>query len=81
MLGREYTKTMIQLATSGFGLVAALAWNSAIQELFKEIFGSAAGNIAGMFGYAALVTVIIVFVTTRLGKFAEQVEKQSGTKR
>ncbi|HJK65977.1 MAG TPA: DUF5654 family protein, partial [Methanocorpusculum sp.] len=27
------------LITAAFGLVAALAWNSAIQEIFKEVFG------------------------------------------
>ena len=26
------------LITAAFGLVAALAWNSAIQEIFKEVF-------------------------------------------
>lgn len=79
MLGREYVKTMIQLATSGFGLVAALAWNNAIQALFKQIFGEA-GNIISLFGYAVVITVVIVFVTTRLAKLAERVEKQSPDK-
>ncbi|MDG6250754.1 DUF5654 family protein, partial [Methanocalculus sp.] len=29
------------LMTVAFGLVAALAWNSSIQALFREIFGTA----------------------------------------
>jgi len=63
----ETLKTMITLATSAFGLVAALAWNSAITELFKKIFGSAQG-IIGLFVYAIVVTVIAVMVTTHLGR-------------
>lgn len=72
MIGREALKTMITLATTAFGLVAALAWNSAITELFKKIFGTASG-IVGLFGYAVVVTVIAVLVTNKLGKMAEKV--------
>ena len=34
-----------------------LAWNSAIQAIFKEIFGSQS-DIPAMLGYAAFVTII-----------------------
>jgi len=34
-LHTEIIKQMLTLATSGFGLVAALAWNNVIQEFFK----------------------------------------------
>lgn len=67
----ETLKTMITLATSAFGLVAALAWNSAITELFKKIFGSASGIIS-LFVYAIVVTVIAVMVTTHLGRAAQR---------
>ena len=33
---KELLKQMITLSTSGFGLVAALAWNDAIQAFVKE---------------------------------------------
>jgi hypothetical protein len=33
----EYFKTMTQLATAGFGLVAALAWNDVIQVFISRI--------------------------------------------
>lgn len=68
----ETLKTMITLATSAFGLVAALAWNSAITELFKRVFGQAQGIIS-LFVYAILVTVIAVAVTTRLGNLAQRI--------
>lgn len=70
-MGKETIKTIIQLATSGFGLVAALAWNGAIQSLFTDLFGKANSTVA-QFGYAALVTLLVVFITTRLGKIAEK---------
>ena len=33
----EFLKTMIQLATAGFGLAAALAWNTAIQGVISRL--------------------------------------------
>jgi hypothetical protein len=80
MKNSAYVKTMVQLATSGFGLVAALAWNSAIQALFKKLFGETNGNILSLFGYAVFITLIIVFITTRLAKLAERVEKSDEKK-
>ena len=79
MIGREALKTMITLATTAFGLVAALAWNSAITELFKRIFGKASG-IVGLFCYAVIVTIIVVLVTNKLGKMAEKVASKDETK-
>lgn len=71
MLGKNYLKTMISLATTAFGLVAALAWNSAITALFAKIFGEASGIIS-LFVYAILVTVLVVLITAKLGKLAEK---------
>lgn len=54
------------LITAAFGLVAALAWNSAIQTIFKEIFGDQS-SIPAMVGYAVFVTVIAVALTLWIG--------------
>ncbi|MBU0964193.1 hypothetical protein KKC06_04105 [Patescibacteria group bacterium] len=75
MVSREYLKTMVQLATTGFGLVAALAWNEAIKALFKEIFGTTSGIIS-LFTYAVIVTFIVVIITKKLGKLVEKVEEK-----
>lgn len=64
---------MLQLMTATFGLVAALAWNEAIQELFTAIFGEA-GSLAAKFFYAVLITVV-VFVTIRLGRLSDRLKK------
>jgi hypothetical protein len=62
---------MIALASAAFGVVAALAWNSAITALVKQVFGSG-GQIVSLFIYAILVTVLAVIVMVNLGKLAER---------
>lgn len=73
-MSSEVLDKIIQLMTAAFGLVAALAWNTAIQSLFTKIFGEAS-SLAAQFFYATLVTVIVVFVTIRLSRIAERVKK------
>ncbi|XOU94306.1 MAG: DUF5654 family protein [Candidatus Kerfeldbacteria bacterium] len=75
MVSKEYLKTMVQLSTTGFGLVAALAWNEAIKSLFREIFGTTSG-IIGLFVYAIIITFVVVLVTKKLAKLLEKVEKE-----
>lgn len=68
-LNYEVLKRVLDLSVAGFGLVAALAWNEAIKALFDAIFPKAGGIIA-QFLYAAVITMVVVFVTIRLGKLA-----------
>lgn len=75
-LHREIVKQMLTLATSGFGLVAALAWNSLIQELVNSYIKKyLPGNsgIISLFVYALIVTVLAVFVTYQLSKVLEKI--------
>ena len=65
------------LITAAFGLVAALAWNGAIQAIFAKYFG-AAQTIGPMLTYAVLVTIIAVIATIWIGKVAE---KAKGTEK
>jgi len=52
-------------------VVAALAWNSAITALVRQIFGSGA-QVISLFLYAIIITVIAVIVMVNLGKVAER---------
>lgn len=66
----ELISQMLALSTSGFGLVAALAWNETIQEVVKsyiepQIPGS---GLLSRFIYALLVTVLAVFITYQLSR-------------
>lgn len=73
-MSKEVLEKIIQLMTAAFGLVAALAWNDAIQSLFTTIFGEA-GDLAAKFTYALIITAIVVFVTIRLGRISERYGK------
>lgn len=68
----EVVDKMSALATAAFGLVAALAWNSAIQEVFKRYFPAPGGttSIWPLLGYASFVTLIAVLVIIWIGRIA-----------
>lgn len=63
---------MLTLVTSGFGVVAALAWNDAIQNFVRiyiepKIPGS---GLFSQFLYALLITFLIVVLTYQLSKIS-----------
>ncbi len=70
----EVIEKMAVLITTAFGLVAALAWNGAIQAIFKEVFGTAEG-VGPMVTYAVVVTLIAVFATLWIAKLSEKSKK------
>lgn len=72
-------KQMLTLATSGFGLVAALAWNNVIQEFvstrIKPYLPSGSG-LTSLIIYAVIVTVLAVTVTFQLSQLIEKLESK-----
>jgi Family of unknown function (DUF5654) len=68
---KEVIEKIAALITAAFGLVAALAWNEAIQEIFRLVFGEQSGIWAMIF-YAVVVTIIAVVVTIWIGRVAEK---------
>ncbi len=68
---KEVIEKIAALITAAFGLVAALAWNEAIQEIFRLVFGEQSGIWAMLF-YAVVVTIIAVVVTIWIGRVAEK---------
>ncbi len=72
----ELIRQMLTLATAGFGLVAALAWNSLIQEIvntyIKPYFPN--GSLISLLIYAILITCIAVLVTYQLSKILQRVD-------
>jgi len=71
---------MLALATNGFGLVAALAWNNVIKEVvesyIKPLIGGGSG-LASLFIYAALITFLAVTITLQLSKIKEALEENN----
>lgn len=70
---REVVDKMSALATAAFGLVAALAWNSAIQEAFKKY--APAGSVRALLLYAVVVTIIAVVVILLIGRLAGRLKE------
>ena len=81
-LRAELLTQMLTLATSGFGLVAALAWNQAIQDFVKEFIQPFFPNeaIYYKFIYAILITIFAVLVTYQLSKLAAKFQLDSQKK-
>lgn len=74
-LRSEFLKTMVQLATAGFGLVAALAWNDAIKDFIDHFIVPSSGFVSKL-TYALLVTALAVWVTYYLGKLTQEAKEK-----
>ncbi|TAJ45873.1 DUF5654 family protein [Methanofollis fontis] len=71
----EVLDKIAALMTAAFGLVAALAWNGAIQALFKEMFGEAE-SLPAMFSYALIVTILAVIATIWIARAAARAKSE-----
>jgi len=80
----EIVRQMLTLATSGFGLVAALAWNSLIQEFvatyIKEWLPEG-GELFSLLIYAVVVTMLAVFITLQLSKLLKTIDPEAELKK
>ncbi|MFO7792353.1 MAG: DUF5654 family protein [Candidatus Saliniplasma sp.] len=70
----EVIEKLASLITANFGLIAALAWNSAIQEIFKRYI-TPGDTIIALLVYAVIVTIIAVFAAIYIGKVAEKAKE------
>ena len=74
-LRKEFLKQLLALTTSGFGLVAALAWNEFIKEVVSDYIKPVVGGNSGLISlaiYAVLVTILAVFITYTLSKLVRK---------
>jgi len=71
-LSAEVLDKFAELITVALGLVAALAWNTAIQNLFTAIFGEAGSALVGQFLYAIIITLVVIFATISASRAAER---------
>lgn len=70
----ELVAQLLALSTSGFGLVAALAWNETIQQIVKEFIEPRIPG-SGVFSrliYALIVTLFAVIITYQLSRIASK---------
>lgn len=72
-------RQMATLSSSGFSLVAALAWNDVIRrfidEFIKPYISKGSGIIAQLI-YAVGITVIVVLFTLQLAWIQERLEQK-----
>lgn len=74
-LKNEFLEQLLKLVTSGFGLVAALAWNELIKEVIEQYVKPIAGEasqLVSLLIYAVIVTVLAVTVTYSLTKLSKK---------
>jgi hypothetical protein len=72
-------KQMLKLATTGFGLVAALAWNELIRTFINDFIKSKISLGSGLISlaiYALIVTALAVIITLQLSRIAEKLTKE-----
>lgn len=75
----EIIRQMITLATSGFGLVAALAWNNVIQDLVNNYIRKwlpQGSSLISLFIYAVIITILAVFITLQLSRLLEKLDEK-----
>ncbi|MFN7252845.1 MAG: DUF5654 family protein [Anaerobacillus sp.] len=70
-MGRKLLEQIITLFTAATGVMAALAWNDAVQALFNSLFPYGEG-IRERFIFAILITAIAVLITTIFASFLEE---------
>jgi hypothetical protein len=79
MNGRAFIQTMIALASASLGLVAALAWNEAIKATLAKL--NMGDNLAGLYTYAVLATILAVVVLVVLGRTAARIGGEAAFER
>ena len=68
---REFLVTVISVVTTAFGVVVALAWNTALTTWLARFSDKA--EIAGLFIYALLITLLAVLAIVLLGRLARRI--------
>ncbi len=89
-INKRFREDMAKYLTTGFGLVAGLAWNDAIKTAIEHYLPSSGGGILAKFFYAVLITFIMVlvakfildgFLKKKEEEVKQPVKKKSGTKK
>jgi hypothetical protein len=67
---------VIALLTTAFGVVVALAWNTALTKAVEESGLSEGDQVLSFFVYAIIITLLAVAVIVVLGRLASRVGAQ-----
>jgi len=72
-------RQMITLATSGFGLVAALAWNEFVKSVIEGYirpYLPSGSPVISLLIYAIIVTSLAVIITLQLAKIEKRLQRE-----
>lgn len=72
---REFLATLISVVVTAFGVVVALAWNTALTTYFQQFLGKRA-RITALFIYAAAITLLAVVAIILAGRLARRIGAQ-----
>ena len=72
-------QTMIALASASLGLVAALAWNEAIEATVVRL--GIGDSLAGLYTHAIVATIIAVAVLMWLGRISSRIGGEAAFQR
>ena len=71
----NFKERVLTIVIASVGLIAALAWDTALKHLFEKILGGA-GTLTEELAYAIIITVIAAVISVYLGRsFAKKKEK------
>lgn len=70
-MGKKLLEQVITLFTAATGVMAALAWNDAVQALFNSLFPKGEG-IKERFIFAIMITAVAVLITTIFASFLDE---------
>ncbi|OIJ17283.1 hypothetical protein BKP37_01910 [Anaerobacillus alkalilacustris] len=70
-MGRKFIEQIITLFTAAIGVMAALAWNDAVQALFNSWFPQGEG-IKERFVFAIMITALAVLVTSIFASYLDK---------
>jgi len=73
---KQFLKQTLTMVAAAFGVVAALAWNSAIQALIQKLFPAENAGVRSAFVYALLITTLTVIVTYVVGQIDARLEEK-----
>lgn len=75
---KEFFEKIIFFVTSAFGLIAALAWNNAINALIdRYIPKGSSSSLIYLFIYAIFITFVAVSITIQSGKISKKLEEKA----
>jgi hypothetical protein len=66
---KEVKRQTVGYVLAGLGVVAGFAWNDAIKAFIEYLFPIGKNTLLAKFGYAVLVTFVVVLISVYLIKF------------